>query len=178
MTLGPLDGVLVVALEQAVAAPLASSRLAEAGARVIKVERPEGDFARGYDRYANGVSSYFPWLNRGTESIALDLREPADREPMERAIARADVFIQNLSVGATGRLGGACCAVRSCSAFGVLNEVAELATHPQLRLAEVAHEVGAATLPASPVRSDWPRVGPAPALDEHGDRIRREFAAT
>lgn len=374
MTGGPLDGVLVVALEQAVAAPLASCRLAEAGARVIKVERPEGDFARGYDRYANGVSSYFAWLNRGKESIVLDLREPADRELMERVIAQADVFIQNLSVGATDRLGlgsatllerhpslvvcdvtgygsrgpyahrkaydllvqaesgllsvsgppgelgrvgvsvadlstglnaalaitqalyrsarsgtgahlsvslfdsladwmtvpylqftatgapparvglahpsiapyGAfaseegtpvlisiqsdrewavlCGAVlqrddlvddprfatnparvehrhltdaivaeafsqlavdelvelltRSRIAFGVLNDVAGLAAHPQLRLAEVAHELGAVTLPAPPVHTDWPQVGPAPSLDEHGDRIRREFAAT
>ncbi|MEL6793384.1 MAG: CoA transferase, partial [Pseudomonadota bacterium] len=73
----PLAGVLVVALEQAVAAPLASARLAEAGARVIKIERPEGDFARGYDRAANGASSYFLWLNQGKESVALDLKSPS-----------------------------------------------------------------------------------------------------
>ena len=101
----PLDGVLVVALEQAVAAPLASCRLAEGGARVIKVERLEGDFARGYDRYANGVSSYFAWLNRGKESVALDLRQPGDLDLMNRLIAKGDVFLQNLSVGATDRLG-------------------------------------------------------------------------
>ena len=75
----PLDGVLVVTLEQAVAAPLCSCRLADAGARVIKIERPEGDFARGYDRAARGQSSYFVWLNRGKESIVLDIKDEADR---------------------------------------------------------------------------------------------------
>lgn len=101
----PLDGVLVVALEQAVAAPMCTARLAEAGARVIKIERPEGDFARGYDRAANGVSSYFAWLNQGKESIALDLRDPQDMALMRRLTARADVFVQNLAHGAAGRLG-------------------------------------------------------------------------
>lgn len=101
----PLSGVLVVSLEQAVAAPMASLRLAEAGARVIKVERAEGDFARGYDRAANGAASYFVWLNRGKESVALDLKTEADRALMRRMIARADVFIQNLATGAAERLG-------------------------------------------------------------------------
>lgn len=101
----PLEGVLVVSLEQAVAAPLASCRLADAGARVIKVERPEGDFARGYDRAANGESSYFAWLNRGKESIALDLRSDVDRDVLARLVARADVFIQNLALGAASRFG-------------------------------------------------------------------------
>lgn len=371
MDIRPLDGVLVVALEQAVAAPLASCRLAEAGARVIKVERPEGDFARGYDRYANGVSSYFTWLNRGKESIALDLRQPDDLALMHRLIAKADVFLQNLSVGATDRLGlgsarlverhprlvvcdvtgygpegpyahrkaydllvqaesgllsvsgppgelgrvgvsvadlstglnaalaitqalyraartgtgahlstslfdsladwmtvpylqwaatgsaparlglahpsiapyggfpsaegtvvliaiqsdrewGVLCRevlerqdlvdderfatnegrvrhrpstdafvaeafarqtvdqlvdvlTRARIAFGVVNDVPGLASHPQLRLAEVSHELGVAALPAPPVRADWSQLAPAPALDEHGDRIRQEF---
>lgn len=101
----PLDGVLVVSLEQAVAAPIASLRLAEAGARVIKIERPEGDFARGYDTAAGGISSYFAWGNRHKESIALDLRDEADRAVMDALLARADVFIQNLAVGAVDRLG-------------------------------------------------------------------------
>lgn len=101
----PLEGVLVVAMEQAVAAPLCTARLAEAGARVIKIERPEGDFARGYDRAANGVSSYFAWLNQGKESIALDLRDPDDMAVMRRLVAKADVFVQNLAHGAAGRLG-------------------------------------------------------------------------
>lgn len=102
---GPLDGILVVALEQAVAAPYCSSRLADAGARVIKVERPEGDFARGYDTAAHGESSYFVWINRGKESIALDLKNPDDLGVLHRMLARADVFIQNLAPGATTRLG-------------------------------------------------------------------------
>jgi len=101
----PLDGITVVSVEQAVAAPLASCRLADAGARVIKVERPEGDFARGYDRAANGMSSYFAWVNRGKESIALDLRDDGDRQVMSALLAAADVFIQNLAVGAIERLG-------------------------------------------------------------------------
>lgn len=101
----PLDGVLVVALEQAVAAPITSGRLAAAGARVIKVERPEGDFARDYDVAAGGVSSYFAWANAGKESIALDLRKEADVAVMWAMLEQADVFIQNLAVGAIDRLG-------------------------------------------------------------------------
>lgn len=100
-----LDGILVVALEQAVAAPVASARLADAGARVIKLERPEGDFARGYDDYVHGQSTYFVWINRGKESCRVDLRDPADLALVEAMIARADVFIQNLAPGATQRLG-------------------------------------------------------------------------
>lgn len=102
---GPLSGVLVVALEQAVAAPYASSRLADAGARVIKIERPEGDFARGYDRAAKGEASYFVWLNRGKESLVLDIKDPADKALLERIVAKADVFIQNLAPGAAARAG-------------------------------------------------------------------------
>ncbi|GAB4186284.1 MAG: CaiB/BaiF CoA-transferase family protein [Thalassobaculales bacterium] len=101
----PLDGLLVVALEQAVAAPMCTRRLADAGARVIKVERPEGDFARGYDAFAGGDSAYFVWLNRGKESIALDLARPQDAGLLRRIIARADVLVQNLKPGALARLG-------------------------------------------------------------------------
>ncbi len=101
----PLEGLLVVSLEQAVAAPYCASRLADAGARVIKIERAEGDFARGYDRVVAGESSYFVWLNRGKESIALDIKDPDDRALLERMIARADVFIQNLAPGAAARAG-------------------------------------------------------------------------
>ncbi|WP_439816390.1 CaiB/BaiF CoA transferase family protein [Zavarzinia sp. CC-PAN008] len=100
-----LDGLLVVSVEQAVAAPYASSRLADAGARVIKVERQDGDFARGYDRHALGQSSYFVWLNRGKESIAVDLRDPGDVALIRRMVARADVFIQNAAPGALAALG-------------------------------------------------------------------------
>lgn len=106
MTLArPLEGHLVVSLEQAVAAPTCSVRLADAGARVIKIERAEGDFARGYDRAVKGGSAYFVWLNRGKESVVLDLKDPADLALMRRMIAQADVFIQNLAPGAAGRLG-------------------------------------------------------------------------
>ena len=101
----PLKGLLVVAMDQAVAAPYCASRLADAGARVIKVERPEGDFARGYDAVANGLSSYFVWLNRGKESICLDIKKPDDKALLERMIAKADVFIQNLAPGAMTRAG-------------------------------------------------------------------------
>ncbi|WP_114965074.1 CaiB/BaiF CoA transferase family protein [Alkalilacustris brevis] len=102
---GVLDGLIVVSLEQAVAAPYTSARLADAGARVIKVERPEGDFARNYDRLAGGEASYFVWLNRGKESIALDLRDANDMAVMRHMLAQADVFIQNLAQGAIDRLG-------------------------------------------------------------------------
>lgn len=100
-----LEGFLVVSLEQAVAAPLASRLLADAGARVVKVERPEGDFARHYDDYVAGESANFVWLNRGKESIVLDLKTDADRALLLRILARADVFLQNLAPGATDRLG-------------------------------------------------------------------------
>lgn len=101
----PLDGILVVALEQAVAAPYCSSRLADAGARVIKIERPEGDFARGYDRAVHGESSYWVWINRGKESVALNLKQSEDLQLLKAMLAQADVFIQNLAPGATDRLG-------------------------------------------------------------------------
>lgn len=101
----PLDGIDVVALEQAVAAPYCSSRLADAGARVLKIERPEGDFARGYDTAVHGQSSYFVWINRGKESVALDLRRPEDASTLTSLIAGADIFIQNLAPVAATRLG-------------------------------------------------------------------------
>ena len=101
----PLEGLLVVAMEQAVAAPYCSSRLADAGARVIKVERAEGDFARGYDKAAKGLSSYFVWLNRGKESLAADIKNPADLALLHNILLKADVFIQNLAPGAAARAG-------------------------------------------------------------------------
>ena len=101
----PLEGLLVVSLEQAVAAPMCTVRLADAGARVIKVERPEGDFARGYDRLVDGESAYFVWLNRGKESLVLDLKHEADRQLLFRLLAAADVLVQNLRPGALARLG-------------------------------------------------------------------------
>jgi itaconate CoA-transferase len=120
----PLAGVLVVALEQAVAAPYCSSRLADAGARVIKIERPEGDFARGYDSTVHGESSYFVWINRGKESIALNLKRAADLALLERLLAQADVFIQNLAPGATERMG--------------IGSVALRARHPKLITCDIS----------------------------------------
>ncbi|WP_370285556.1 CaiB/BaiF CoA transferase family protein [Pseudooceanicola nanhaiensis] len=101
----PLAGLKVVAIEQAVAAPFASSRLADAGAEVIQIERPEGDFARGYDDVAAGQSSYFVWLNRGKTSVTLDLASPEGKAELEALLGEADVLIQNLKRGALERLG-------------------------------------------------------------------------
>ena len=101
----PLDGLLVVSLEQAVAAPFCTARLADAGARVIKIERAEGDFARHYDGVVNGGSAYFDWLNRGKESICIDLKDRADAGVLTAMIDKADVFVQNLAPGAAGRAG-------------------------------------------------------------------------
>jgi itaconate CoA-transferase len=101
----PLEGITVVAIEQAVAAPFCTSRLADAGATVIKVERPEGDFARGYDDVAKGQSSYFVWLNRGKQSVRLDLTRPEDAADLATLIARADILVQNLKPGALDKLG-------------------------------------------------------------------------
>ena len=105
MTTRPLDGLLVVSVEQAVAAPMCGRRLADAGARVLKIERPEGDFARGYDRLLNGASVYFIWLNRGKESVVVDLGNPEDRKLFEAVVAKADVLVQNLKPGALAKLG-------------------------------------------------------------------------
>ena len=105
-TPGPLDGITVISVEQAVAAPYATRQLADLGARVIKVERPgDGDFARGYDTSVNGLSSYFVWLNRSKESVTLDLKMPDGRTILEALLARADVFVHNLAPGAIERLG-------------------------------------------------------------------------
>ena len=101
----PLQGITVIAVEQAVAAPFCSSRLADAGAHVIKVERPEGDFARLYDALAEGQSSYFVWLNRGKDSAVVDLATKEGRSQLERLIAGADVLLQNLKPGAMDKLG-------------------------------------------------------------------------
>ena len=100
-----LDGILVVSLEQAVAAPYCGLLLADAGARVIKVERLEGDFARGYDEGASGNSTIFAWLNRGKESLALNLKSAEDLDLMQRLLVRADVFVSNLAPGSVSRMG-------------------------------------------------------------------------
>ena len=162
----PLEGLLVVAVEQAVAAPYCSSRLADAGARVIKVERPEGDFARGYDRTVHGESSYFVWINRGKESIALDLKATADLALLERMIARADVFIQNLAPGAARRMG--------------LGSPELRARHPQLRTRPMPVGPSVASVPAAPWQVEWDpdTFAPAPRIDEHGAALRTEFSET
>jgi itaconate CoA-transferase len=101
----PLSGLLVVSLEQAVAAPTCTCRLADAGARVIKIERPEGDFARFYDDVVQGESAYFVWLNRGKESVCLDLAKTEDKQLLSAMLAQADIFVQNLKPGAIAKLG-------------------------------------------------------------------------
>ena len=150
-----LDGLLVISLEQAVAAPYAASRLADAGARVIKVERPEGDFARGYDADANGYSSYFVWLNRGKESVALDLKQPDDLQIFNQMLSKADVFIQNLMPGALDRLGVSMADLRQAdprlitcdiSGYGASGPFAQMKAYDFL----VQAEVGLAQITGAP----------------------------
>src|SRR2546422_462656 len=101
----PLEGITVVALEQAVAAPLATRHLADLGARVIKIERPGvGDFARAYDTTVRGMSSHFVWLNRSKQSLTLDVKHPDAKDVLARLLPRADIFVQNLGPGAAERL--------------------------------------------------------------------------
>jgi crotonobetainyl-CoA:carnitine CoA-transferase CaiB-like acyl-CoA transferase len=141
----PLQGLLVVSLEQAVAAPFCSCKLADAGARVIKIERAEGDFARGYDDYAKGESSYFVWLNRGKESLVLDIKQAADAALLARILAKADVFIQNLAPGAAARAGFGSAALRErhprlitvdISGYGEAGEYATMKAYDLLVQAE------------------------------------------
>ena len=121
----PLDGVTVLSLEQAVAAPFTTRQLADLGARVIKIERPGvGDFARGYDTTVRGLSSHFVWLNRSKESLTLDVKHPAGREVLRRLLDGTDVFVQNLAPGATARLGLAAAALREA--------------HPRLIVCEIS----------------------------------------
>jgi len=102
----PLKGITVITLEQAVAAPFATRQLADLGARIIKIERPEvGDFARAYDTTVRGMSSHFVWANRGKESLTLDLKQPPAKDVLDRLLAKADIFVQNLAPGACDRLG-------------------------------------------------------------------------
>ena len=150
-----LEGLLVVSLEQAVAAPYAASRLGDAGARVIKVERPEGDFARGYDADVNGHSSYFVWLNRGKESVSLDRKQVGDLVIFKNMLKQADVFIQNLMPGALDRLGVSMEALRrdnpriiTCdiSGYGASGPFAQMKAYDFL----VQAEVGLAQITGAP----------------------------
>ncbi|MFV0281996.1 MAG: CaiB/BaiF CoA transferase family protein [Rhodoblastus sp.] len=141
----PLAGLLVVTLEQAVAAPYCSSRLADAGARVIKIERAEGDFARSYDTAAAGLSSYFVWLNRGKESLVADIKNKDDAALLHRLLEKADVFIQNLAPGAAERAGFGAKALRAknprlitlgVSGYGSGNSYADMKAYDLLVQAE------------------------------------------
>lgn len=160
MTARPLEGLLVLSLEQAVAAPYCAARLADAGARVIKVERAEGDFARGYDKAVGGLSTYFVWLNRGKQSLVADLRKPEDSALLHRILSRADVFIQNLAPGAAARAGFGSAALRSThprlvtvdiSGYGPDNAYAEMKAYDLLVQAETGL-AGITGHPAGPGR--------------------------
>jgi len=155
----PLEGVLVVALEQAVAGPACTCRLADAGARVIKIERPEGDFARAYDTLVRGECSYFVWLNRGKESVVLDLARAEDAALLEAILKRADVFVQNLKPGAVDKLGFSIARLRhdypalilcSISGYGEHGPYATRKAYDLLIQAEVglAHVTGGPEAPA------------------------------
>ena len=110
----PLNGITVVTIEQAVAAPFATRQLADLGARVIKIERPDGgDFARAYDTTTNGLSSHFVWLNRSKQSLTLNLKQPVALGVVHQLLDRADVFVQNLGPGAAERLGIGSAALRA-----------------------------------------------------------------
>jgi itaconate CoA-transferase len=159
----PLEGFLIVSLEQAVAAPLCACKLADAGARVIKVERPEGDFARGYDQLVNGQASYFVWLNRGKESVVIDLTRGEDKKLFEAMLAKADVFVQNLKPGAIAKLGFAIDRLRrdypwlivcSVSGYGETGPYAQRKAYDML----IQAEAGVASVTGGP-ESSASRVG-------------------
>ena len=156
------SGLTVVSIEQAVAAPYASGKMADGGARVIKIERPEGDFARLYDADAKGHSSYFTWLNRGKESICLDLKAADDLALVHAMLAEADVFIQNLMPGAIDRLGLSMADLRekhpklitvSISGYGSSGEYSQMKAYDLL----IQAETGLSSLTGGP--SEPGRVG-------------------
>ena len=145
--MGTLDGLLVVSLEQAVAAPFVSSRLADAGARVIKIERVEGDFARNYDDVVQGHSAYFVWLNRGKESIAMDLRQPSEISLLKSMLDKSDVLIENFKTGSLQKIGLDLTEIRkenpklitcSISGYGSQGKWAEMKAYDLLIQAETA----------------------------------------
>ncbi|MET9843626.1 CaiB/BaiF CoA-transferase family protein [Streptomyces ossamyceticus] len=161
----PLDGLTVVAVEQAVAAPFATRQLADLGARVIKVERVDGgDFARGYDTAARGLASHFVWCNRGKESLALDLKDPRGLDVVRRLVADADVFVQNLAQGAAARLGldaATLCAAHSrliavdISGYGASGPYADKRAYDMLVQCE-AGLVSVTGTPEQPVKAGIP----------------------
>ncbi|MFG3518064.1 CaiB/BaiF CoA transferase family protein [Streptomyces bobili] len=169
----PLDGLTVVAVEQAVAAPFATRQLADLGARVIKVERIDGgDFARGYDTAARGLASHFVWCNRGKESIALDLKDPRGLDVVRRLVADADVFVQNLAQGAAARLGldaaGLCAAhprliAVDISGYGTSGPYADKRAYDMLVQCE-AGLVSVTGTPAQPVKAGIPAADIAAAM--------------
>lgn len=162
MSMKPLDGITVVALEHAVAAPYCSSRLADAGARVIKVERPEGDFARDYDHAVFGESSYFVWINRGKESVTLDLQRKADQAQMRALVAQADVFIQNLAPGAAERLGFGSEALRAAHPRLITCDISGYGTHGplnQLKAYDLLIQAESALVAVSGAPGPWGRIG-------------------
>ncbi len=184
----PLEGMLVVWVEPTVTAPLCNCRLVEAGARVIKIERPEADFACGYDCAAHGQSSYFVWLNRGKESAVPEMKNPDDHDLLARLISRADVLVQNLMSGAMARAGFDLEALRrlhpqlvicSISGYGESGPYRDMKSYdvPHRRRLAVVTPQGAVWLPSALAmfENDRPprRV---PALGEHAAAVRVEFA--
>lgn len=158
----PLQGITVIALEQAVAAPVATCKLADAGARVIKLERESGDFARHYDTTANGQSAYFAWSNRNKESLTVDIKNPDDIALIKRMLSRSDVYIQNLAVGAAAKVGLDSLELRkefpqliTCdiSGYGETGEYADMKAYDLL----VQSEVGLVSISGPP--GEYGRVG-------------------
>lgn len=175
-----LTGTLVVSLEQAVAAPYCARLLAEAGARIIKIERDEGDFARHYDTVVNGESAFFVWLNAGKESIVIDAKRDEDLQLMKRMIAKADVFIQNLRPGAVDRLGLGWDAVSalnprlvmcSISGYGSTGELAEMKAYDFLVQAE-AGLVSVTGTPDQPTRCGISVCDISTGLTAYGEILR------
>lgn len=158
----PLAGVTVVSVEQAVAAPLCTARLAEAGARVIKIERASGDFARGYDDFVDGEAAYFVWLNRGKESLVLDIKQAADQALLKSILAQAQVWIQNLAPGAMERIGMGSTQLRAefphlitcdISGYGENNSYADMKAYDLL----IQGESGLVSVSGGP--SEYGRIG-------------------
>ena len=146
----PLTGLLIVSLEQAVAAPTCTCRLANSGARVFKIERPEGDFARFYDEFAHGECGCFVWLNRGKESVVLDLVKAEDKALLEAMLKRADVFVQNLKPGTVTKLDFP---LHGCGAIIRGSSAARSPVSARLGLAHRARP----TICSFKRKSDWPR---------------------